>query len=130
TGMPVVSGAGLVGRVVDVSTRRAAVLLISDPTSSVGVRLAGSGDVGVATGRGRGSTLRIDLVEPLTKVEPGEALVTSGLEQSAFPPGIPVGQVKAATTATGALQQDVTAQPVADLDRLSFVKVLQWSPHP
>lgn len=127
-GMPVVSGGGLVGRVIDVSRTRSTVRLISDPSSSVGVRLATSGDVGVAAGRGAGSTLRVDLVDPTTKVEKGEAVVTSGLQNSAFPPGIPVGKVVAATTPSGALQQDVTIEASVDLRRVIFVKVLEWSP--
>lgn len=125
-GMPVVGGGGLVGRVVDVSRRTSIVQLVTDAASSVGVRLVASGDVGVAAGRGSGSTLRMDLVDPATKVEKGEQVVTSGLQNSVFPPGIPVGKVVAATTASGALQQDVTVEPSADLDRLVFVKVLQW----
>ena len=127
-GMPVVSGGGLAGRVVDVSRRTAIVQLVTDSSSSVGVRLAVSGDVGVAAGRGAGSTMRMDLVDPLTKVERGEAVVTSGLQNSVFPPGIPVGTVVAATASSGALQQDVTIEPSVDLRHLVFVKVLQWGP--
>lgn len=129
-GMPVVAGGGLVGRVVDVSRTRSTVRLLTDPASSVGVRLTSSGDVGVATGRGRRASLRVDLVEPATKVEAGEVMVTSGLQQSAFPPGIPVAKVKAATAPPGALQQDVVADPLVDLRRLTFVKVLLWAPTP
>lgn len=127
-GMPVVGPGGLVGRVVDVSRRTSIVQLVTDASSSVGVRLATSGDIGVAVGRGSGSTLRMDLVDPATKVEKGETVVTSGLQNSVFPPGIPVGKVVAATTASGALQQDVTVAAAADLRRLAFVKVLQWAP--
>ncbi|HEX2063787.1 MAG TPA: rod shape-determining protein MreC [Acidimicrobiales bacterium] len=129
-GMPVVTGSGLVGRVTDTSRTRSTVLLITDPTSSVGVRVAESGDVGVAVGRGPRSSLRVDLIEPETKLQKGDVLVTSGLDQSVFPPQIPVGTVVASGAAVGALQQDLTLEPVVDLDRLSFVKVLQWSPRP
>ncbi len=129
-GMPVVSGAGLVGRVISASRSRATVLLITDPTSNVGVRLSTSGEVGVAAGRGPGSSLRVDHVDTGAKVEKGEVMVTSGLQQSLFPPQVPVGRVVAATAAPGALQQDVTIEPVVELRRLSFVKVLQWSPRP
>lgn len=129
-GMPVVAGAGLVGRVVDVSRLRSTILLITDPKSSVGVRLANSGDVGVAAGRGSRSTLRLDYVDPATKVDKGEAVVTSGLQQSVFPPGVPIGTVVAARSGAGSLQQDVTVEPAVDLRRLTFVKVLQWSPAP
>jgi len=129
-GMPVVTGAGLVGRVADVSRTRATVLLLSNPTSSVGVRLAGSGEVGVASGRGARSPLQVDHVDPAAKVAPGEPVVTSGLQESVFPPGIPVGRVTAARVTPEAVQQDVTVEPIADLRRLSFVKVLQWSSKP
>ena len=127
-GMPVVTGGGLVGRVTDASRTRATLMLLTDPTSSVGVRLAGSGEVGVAEGQGPGSPLRVDLVDPATKARPGESVVTSGLQRSVFPPGVPVGTVRAAKPVPGALQQDVTVEPAVNLRRLTFVKVLQWSP--
>ncbi len=82
----------------------------------------------MAAGRGRGSTLRVDLIDPVSKVDRGEMVVTSGLQHSVFPPGIPVGKVVAATSAAGALQQDVTIEPSVDLRRVTFVKVLQWDP--
>ncbi|HVF75706.1 MAG TPA: rod shape-determining protein MreC [Acidimicrobiales bacterium] len=127
-GMPVVSGAGLVGRVVEASRTRSTVLLITDAESSVGVRLVSSGDIGVANGQGERSPLGVDLIDPATVVPPDEVVVTSGLQQSVFPPGIPVGKVRSATARPGELQQEVTVDPVVDLSRLTFVKVLQWSP--
>ncbi|MDP8991780.1 MAG: rod shape-determining protein MreC [Actinomycetota bacterium] len=129
-GMPVVTGAGLAGRVVDVSQSRATVMLISDPASSVGVRFATSGEVGVTAGRGPRSLLRVDNVDPGARVPPGEPVVTSGLKLSMFPPGIPVGRVKTAKAVPGAMQQDVAVEPIVDLRRLDLVKVLQWSPVP
>lgn len=126
-GMPVVSEAGLVGRVATVSRRRATVLLVTDPSFNVGVRL-GSGDVGVARGAGAHRPLTLGLVDTATKVTVGEVVVTSGLQQSVFPPGIPVGRVKSAKTAPSSLQQDIAVDPVADLDRAEFLKVLRWSP--
>ncbi|MGH9150319.1 MAG: rod shape-determining protein MreC [Acidimicrobiales bacterium] len=125
-GMPVVTGAGLVGRVVDASNRRAMVLLVTDSTSSVGIRLTGSGDVGVATGAGARNPLTADLIDAATPVAEGEVVVTSGLRQSVFPPNIPVGRVR--DIRPGPLQQDLTIDPVVDLRRLTFVSVLVWSP--
>ena len=127
-GMPVVSGAGLVGRVVEVSRTRSTVLLLTDPESSVGIRLVGSGDVGVANGQGQRNPLGVDLIDPATVVKEAEVAVTSGLQQSVFPPGIPVGKVRSAKARPGELQQEVTIDPVVDLRRLTFLKVLQWSP--
>ena len=125
-GMPVVTGAGLVGRLTDVSSSRATVLLLSDRESSIGVRLTGSGDVGVATGSGPGQPLVVDLVNVSTTVQPGEPVVTSGLQQSVFPPELPVGRVREVRGRPGALQKELTLDPVADLRRLEFVQVLQW----
>jgi rod shape-determining protein MreC len=127
-GMPVVAGAGLVGRVAEVSAKRATVLLLTDPTFSVGVRLTTSGDVGVADGTGRSGPLRVDLVDPTIKVSVGNILVTSGLQLERFPKDIPVGKVKSVRQDPGALQQVVTIDPVVDLARLEVVQVLQWSP--
>ena len=125
-GMPVVAGAGLVGRVADVSTNRAVVLLITDRTSSVGIRLTSSGEVGVAAGRGSKAPLTVDLIAAATKVRRGEVVVTSGLQNSVFPPGIPVGTVRSARVRRGDLEQKVTITPSVDFRRLAFVKVLQW----
>src|SRR5207244_6059067 len=50
--MPVVAQEGLVGRVVQVSGRRAGVLLRADPSWNGGVRLRRSVDVGLADGGG------------------------------------------------------------------------------
>lgn len=128
TGMPVVTGAGLVGRITEVSRNRAIVQLLTDKKFSVGVRLSTSGDVGVANGTGSLESLSLDLVDPTTPVAKDEVVVTSGLQQSQFPAGIPVGRVTRAEARPGALQQDVTIAPAVDLRRLSFLTVLQWSP--
>lgn len=129
-GMPVVTGAGLVGRVVDASRTRSVVLLLTDRTSSVGVRLSRSGDVGVANGHGYERDLGVDLIDPATEVRRGEVVVTSGLQNSAFPPGVPVGTVVRAESRQGELQQEVAVRPIVDLTRLTFVQVLQWAPAP
>jgi rod shape-determining protein MreC len=126
-GMPVVAGAGLVGRVVEVSDKRSTVLLLTDPTFSVGVRLTSNGGTGVANGRGRDNPMTIDLVPPNTKLNHGDVLLTSGLQLERFPKGIPVGRVRTVKQEPGALQEAVTMDPVVDLSRLEFVQVLQWS---
>ena len=133
--MPVVASAGLVGRVVRVSESRATVLLITDPSSSVGTRMATSGTVGVATGNGPGQPLRLDYISPPdpnnpsdpNKVNVDEAVVTSGLQGGRFPAGIPVGKIATVSTPPGAVQQEITVRPVVDLKRLQFVQVLIWT---
>ena len=79
--MPVVTGDGLVGRIVQASRRRATVLLLTDPNSGVAVRLEKSGGTGVASGRAGSNLLRLDFVRPEFKVKQGELVFTGG-EQS------------------------------------------------
>jgi rod shape-determining protein MreC len=125
--MPVVTGGGLVGRIASVSAKRATVLLVTDPTFGVGVRLP-TGETAVASGTGRDNPIRVDLIPPGVKLNVGDMMVTSGLQLERFPKDIPVGKVHTVSQAPGALQEAVTITPVVDLSRLEFVQVLQWSP--
>lgn len=129
-GMPVVTNAGLVGRITSVSKLRSTVLLITDPSSNVGVRLATSGEQGVAKGAGGRQPLPLDLIDTTVPVPEGEPVVTSGLEKGLFPAQIPVGRVRSAKSAPGALQQDIEIDPSVDLVSLEFVRVLLWTPSP
>ncbi len=96
----------------------------------MGIRLTGSGEVGVAVGTGTGDPLKVEFVSSTAKVAEGEAVVTSGLQQSAFPPEIPVGTVRSARSGPGEVQQEVTVDPAVDLHRLEFVRVLMWGVPP
>jgi rod shape-determining protein MreC len=127
-GMPVVTGAGLVGRVFSVSKSSARVVLLTDRKSRTGVRLSRSGVVGLAFGVEPGEPLRVDRIDLDTVVEKGERVVTAGVPGARFPAGITVGIVKSATVRPGSLQQDVTIEPLAELRRLTFVRVLLWVP--
>ena len=125
--MPVVTGAGLVGRVLEVSRDRATVLLVTDPQSGVGVKIEKSGTTGVVKGRGDSSTVRADFVDPNAAVTKGEIVYTSGQQNSPFPSAIPVGTVSKVTKARGDLQQDILVKPLVDVSGLDYVKVLRPS---
>ena len=127
-GMPVVTAAGLIGRVTEVSKLRSTVLLITDPSSNVGVRLANSGQQGVSKGTGAHEPLRLDFIEVGVPVGEGEPVVTSGLEKGLFPAQVPVGTVRTAKSPPSALQQDILVDPIVDLNRIEFVRVLLWTP--
>ncbi|MDQ6725484.1 MAG: rod shape-determining protein MreC [Actinomycetota bacterium] len=129
-GMPVVTAAGLIGRVTEASKLRSTVLLITDPSSNVGVRLADSGQEGVVKGGGASGPLTLDFIDPSVAVGGGEPVVTSGLAKGLFPPQIPVGTVRSAKSTPTALQQDIRVSPIVDLARLEFVRVLLWTPSP
>lgn len=128
-GMPVVNGAGLVGKVVQVNARRCTVQLITDPEFAVGIRFL-NGVTGTARGQGRGKDLIVD-----TRLAPdgadipevGAAMTTSGIDKSVFPENIPVAKVKETKEAGGGLTLNLVVSPMADTEKLAFVTVLLWS---
>jgi len=128
-GMPVVSGQGLIGFVSQASSGASTVQMVTDPGSSVSVRY-GSGGVAVVGGQGPGRPLTVDYVEPGTAIAKGELLVTSGLSDGVYPEGIPVARVLSASDVTGSVQENVTAQPLADMANPQYVAVLEWEPPP
>lgn len=126
-GMPVVNGAGLVGKVVQVTADRATVQLITDPDFAVGVRLVPDGALGTATGSGDGEDLVVDTqLEADAEVAEGTVLTTSGADRSAFPGDIPVGTVRRSREGSGGLTLDLVVEPLADTQKLAFVTVLLW----
>ena len=95
-GMPVVTGAGLVGRVVQVTGGRSVVQLITDPGFEVGVRLVATATSASPTAPARASrwsSTPASTCEPTIAV--GDAVTTSAVDRSIFPPDIPVGHVAA-----------------------------------
>lgn len=126
-GMPVVTGAGLVGKLVQVSSGRSVVQLVTDPDFAVGVRLIPSDVLGTARGRGEGEPLIVDAgLDDDAEVRRGTSLTTSGADRSAFPASIPVGKVRDTRPGSGGLTLDLVVEPLVDTSRLSFVTVLLW----
>jgi len=147
-GMPVITAAGLVGRVVEVSLNSAHVQLVTDPDFRVGVKHVISSDIGVAEGRGPDLPLRVAVgLDATTEIHTGDYFTTSGVEHSLFPPGIPVGRATEAvaaaqpaadgeatttttstTTPSRSIEQTIDLVPAADVDHLRFVSVMLWTP--
>ena len=128
-GMPVVTGAGLAGRIVEVQSGRSVIKLLTDPDIVVGVRLVSSGDTGLLHGQGDDRPLVIDAgVAPAVVVPPDEIVITSGEDRATFPGEIPIGKVSKAELASGQLNQVLTVTPLSDLSRLTVLKVLLWEP--
>ncbi|MEX2294015.1 MAG: rod shape-determining protein MreC [Acidimicrobiales bacterium] len=126
-GMPVINGAGLVGRLVQVTADDATVQLITDPDFAVGVRLVPSGAPGTARGTGAGANLIVDTgLESDASVARGATLTTSGADRSAFPGFIPVGKVVRTRSGGGGLTLDLVVRPLADTEKLAFVSVMLW----
>ncbi len=124
-GMAVITDAGLVGRVVRVTGGRSQIELLTDPSFTLGVRLAEQGDVGIARGTGRGGTLEVDQgIDGDTAVKRGDAVITSGLEGSAFPPDLPVGRVRSVGRTADRTEKTLVLDPAANLSGLSYLTVL------
>jgi rod shape-determining protein MreC len=129
--MPVVNGAGLVGRITEVQKSRSVVKLLTDPDVVVGVRLLTSQETGLMHGTGDDQPLTIDQgIGPKVAVPPNELVTTSGEDRATYPPNIPIGNVTTATMSSDQLRQVLTVEPLADLGNLTFVKVLVWQPAP
>jgi rod shape-determining protein MreC len=121
--MAVVSGDGLVGRVVEVAPNASKVQLIIDPTSAVAGRLASSGETGLILGQ-RQRDLTMDLVNPQATVFPNEQVLTAGYQDGLYPPEIPVGFVSHVFTQPGRLTKTIAIRPAVNFSALEFVLVV------
>jgi len=121
-GMPVVTERGLVGRVAEVYSTIARIQLITDPQSSVNVRLQTSRADGALQAQLNGE-LWVNAIDQSASVTPGELVLTSGLG-GAFPSDIPVGQILTVRKRDYELFQQAVVQPSADLENLLVVLVI------
>ena len=123
--MTVINGDGLVGRVLKVYDTTSTVVLLVDPSSAVGGRVAGSQEIGIVAGTGRQNSLQFQLLDPLGQVEAGDAIVTFGSKDGRpYAPGLPIGEVVDVSGTAGALARVATVSPFADVSRLSVVGVV------
>ena len=121
-GMPVVTERGLVGRVAEVYSTIARIQLITDPQSSVNVRLQSSRADGALQAQLNGE-LWVEAIDQSASVTPGELVLTSGLG-GAFPSDIPVGQILTVRKRDYELFQQAVVQPSADVENLLVVLVI------
>lgn len=127
--MSVVSGAGLVGRTINVGPTTSTVLLVVDATSSVGGRLAGSAQIGIVSGTGRQDVLTMQLLDPLAVVDIGDVVVSFGSEGGRpYAPGIPIGVVTELRGTEGQLTRSAILDPYTDVSRLDIVGVILRAP--
>ena len=121
-GMPVVTAQGLIGRVDAVISDAARVQLITDPASSINIRLQNSNVEAVLTGSVTGD-LSLDLIPQNIVVEEGDVVLTSGLG-GGFPPDLIIGQLVNVRRREADLFQAASVQPVVDFSRLQIVLVI------
>jgi rod shape-determining protein MreC len=121
-GMPVVTAQGLVGRLAAVTAGAARVQLITDPASSINVRIDPSGAQGVLNGSLTGE-LTLDMIPQTAPVQVGDLVLTSGLGGN-YPSNILIGQITSVRRKETDLFQSASVQPVVDFSRLQIVLII------
>jgi len=124
--LPVITDAGLVGRVSSVSLTHSQVVLVGDPNCRVSALVENAArDMGVLIA---GGTLDTSLVEltylaSSANLKSGQSVITSGLG-GVFPPGIPIGQIVDSRSVEYGLYTDARVKLNANLGSLEQVWVL------
>ena len=125
-GRAVITPEGLIGRTVSVSDRTADVLLLSDPSCKVSVRLSRLGVFGVVEGLGKKPgeqpACRMDFISQTSEVQVGDEVVTSGLG-GLFPKGLLVGRVSRVEMNEDGLYQTAWIDSAAGLGALEYAFV-------
>lgn len=128
-GMPVVSGAGLIGYVSSTpADGRATVKLITDRSFQVGVAVPNKPGRGVVQGQGDENRVRASQFDMTATIAEGDILETSGAQRSLFPPGIPVGKISSVATDETTQQKTADVQLLANLNDLTYVTVILYHP--
>jgi rod shape-determining protein MreC len=121
-GMPVVTQQGLVGRIAAVTAGAARVQLITDPASSVNVRIEPSRSQAMLTGSITGE-LSLDMVPQSVEIKIGDLVLSSGLGGN-YPANILIGQVVSVRQRETDLFQSAAVQSVVDFSQLEIVLVI------
>jgi rod shape-determining protein MreC len=131
----VLNAQGLVGTVTSVSSSTSTVLLATDASVTVGVRLAGSGQIGVVSGTGKTMAgtglLRLQVFDVNAVLHPGQELVTFGSVGGTGTfdvPGVPVGVITKLEGTSSSLTKEALVRPFADDTALGVVGVVVVPP--
>jgi rod shape-determining protein MreC len=121
-GMPVVTQQGLVGRIDAVTAGAARLQLITDPGSTINVRLQSTQTETLLSGSITGD-LTLKMIPQETKLKSGDLVLTSGLG-GGYPSDVLVGQVVSIQSRAGELFQTASIQPAVDFSQLQAVLVI------
>lgn len=123
-GMPVVTEAGLVGRIHKVGPSSSTVLLITDPSSGVQalVQRETSRARGIVNGRA-GELPVMEYIPQDDGIAMGDLVITSGLGGN-FPKGLIIGQIVDVQRRDFDMFQQATVRPTVNFDRIEFVLII------
>jgi rod shape-determining protein MreC len=125
----VLNGDGLVGTVTSVTKTTATVQLLTDAATTVGIRMAGTNQIGALSGSTNSlsgsAPLKLTLFNSNAVLKPGQTLNTFGsVGGRPYVPGVPVGIVTTVTTQPGSLTPAAIVKPFADFTGLGVVGVV------
>jgi rod shape-determining protein MreC len=123
-GTPIITNLGAVGRVLRASANTATVLLLTDPGSRIAVLSETTRTPGILTGRSTRLPMEMRFVTRNYTVQPGELLITSGLD-GAYPKGIRAARVLSVAPSDFSQFQNILAEPLVDIERLEEVLLLE-----
>ncbi|MEJ6574000.1 MAG: rod shape-determining protein MreC [Actinomycetes bacterium] len=122
--MTVIGELGLVGVVKSATSTSAIVLLMSDPTFRIGVRIARSQSIGVLLGEGD-NNYTLQLLDPSGTIEKDDVLLSLGSDNNKpFVPGVPVGYVSSVKNSRISLTQEASVSSYSNLGSLGVVSVI------
>ena len=120
--MGVITPAGVVGRIVKTNSTSSVVLLVTDPNNAIAGLVQRTRDEGIVEGTSHGRA-RLKYIPLLSRVQPGDRVVTSGLT-GAFPRGLAIGGLTQVEKSEGDLFQSAEIDPAVDLSKLDEVLVI------
>jgi len=122
--MAVITWRGLVGRVIQVTPASSHVLLVTDVSSSVAVRVQDptSRASGIVSGRKEGGLLMKHILQQ-ELIQTGDLVITSGVGGS-LPQGLPVGRVVRVQKRNVEMFQEALLDPAADTTKLERLYVV------
>ena len=122
-GQPVLDALGVVGQILHVGQTTSRVILITDISHSVPVRVKRNGLRLLASGSGQIDRLNHNFVPQSADIKIGDVLVTSGLGEK-YPEGYPVSTITFISNDESREFMRVYSKPIAQIDRLRYLLLL------
>lgn len=126
-GQPVLDQHGIIGQIIRADPLTATAILITDPNHALPIQINRTGVRTLALGAGHFQKLELPHIPNNEDVKVGDLLVTSGMG-GRFPRGYPVGTVTTVEFDPGSPFARIIAKPVAQLDRIREVMLLESEP--
>jgi rod shape-determining protein MreC len=126
--MTVINGQGLVGVIKAVFPNSSIVLLASDPSFKIGVRIARTQSIGILSGQGNNQGI-LELLDNTTKIKAKDVLLARGSSNNRpFVPGVPVGYITKVPNSANYVAQVADVTFYANMNAIGVVSVVISAP--